>query len=198
MEPTMAMQSGFIDGLRRAYQAPLVHYLTEMLGDPEFARKLAQDSFEKVQKLCRPDQLSFPRATLFGIATTFALAQLRRRRIERVAEAADTENEELPDQDALPADPQVTAGQIGQQLATAIKELRPSLRRVFVMAHVQGKARQEIAAALGVSEKRVGKRMTRALRLCRERLASQGVHLIDIDRARDPSELEGERVVALR
>jgi hypothetical protein len=49
-----------------------------------------------------------------------------------------------------------------------------------------------------VSEKRVDKRMTRALRLCRERLASQGVHLTDVDRARDPTELVGERVVDIR
>lgn len=195
----MTIQSGFIDELRRAYQAPLVRYLTEVLGSPELARDAAQDSFEKVHKLYRPDQLIFPRVTLFGIATAFALAQLRRRRIERLAEAADTENtKELLDHDVPPVDCQALAVRIGQHLATAIKELRPGLRKVFVMAHVQGKSRQEIAAELGVSEKRVDKRMTRALRLCRERLASQGVHLTDVDRARDPTELVGERVVDIR
>ena len=103
-----------------------------------------------------------------------------------------------PDRDSLPVDRQVIACEVAGHLATAIKELRPSLRKVFVMAHIQGKTRQEIAAALGVSEKCVDKCMTRALRLCRERLASQGVHLTDIDRARDTRELLGERVVDLR
>jgi len=73
-----------------------------------------------------------------------------------------------PDQEAIP-------GQLGQCLASAIKELPMNLRNVFVMAHVQGKPRKEIALALGITEKALDKRMTKALRTCRERLASWGV-----------------------
>jgi RNA polymerase sigma factor (sigma-70 family) len=73
------------------------------------------------------------------------------------------------------------ADQIGQHLANVIKSLRPNLRKVFVMAHVQGKPRREIAAALGISEKRVDKRMTKALKACRDRLASQGIDLAEVE-----------------
>jgi RNA polymerase sigma factor (sigma-70 family) len=62
-----------------------------------------------------------------------------------------------------------------EQLATAIMKLRPVLRTVFVMAHVQGKSQEEIAEALGVTQRRVEKRMTKALRTCREWLLAEGL-----------------------
>ncbi|HEY1806821.1 MAG TPA: sigma factor-like helix-turn-helix DNA-binding protein [Terracidiphilus sp.] len=62
-----------------------------------------------------------------------------------------------------------------EQVAAAIIQLRPNLRTVFVMAHVLRRSRQEIAAALGISERRVDRRMIRALSACRERLVSQGI-----------------------
>lgn len=178
----MTTESGFIEGLCHAYRAPLVQYLTEMLGSPERAREVAQDSFEKVRSLYRQDQIVFPRALLFRVATNLALVQLRRGCIERqsLGEAADMENAEKPhNHDAQILDRQVVADQIGNHLVAAIKALPPTLRHVFVMAHVQGKSRNEIAVALGLSERRVDKRMAKALRACRERLASQGTNLTE-------------------
>ena len=62
-----------------------------------------------------------------------------------------------------------------QQLAAAILKLRPALRIVFVMAHVQGKSQEEIAEVLNLSPWRVQKRMTKALSTCRESLLSEGL-----------------------
>lgn len=66
-----------------------------------------------------------------------------------------------------------------EQLAAAIIGLPRNLRAVFVMANVQGKSRGEIAATLGISERRVDRRKTKALRLCRERLLSRGIDPVD-------------------
>jgi DNA-directed RNA polymerase specialized sigma24 family protein len=48
------------------------------------------------------------------------------------------------------------------------------------MAHVKGMTQDQIAAALGISEKRVEKRLTAALRGCRERLVSHGIDMTDV------------------
>jgi RNA polymerase sigma-70 factor (ECF subfamily) len=106
--------------------------------------------------------------------------QLRRRRLENALIMGSAGMDEVPDHRMGP-DRQAMADQIGQHLANAIKELRPNLRKVFVMAHVQGKPRKEIAAALGISEKRVDKRMTKALKACRARLSSRGIDLAEVD-----------------
>lgn len=190
----MTNQSGFVEQLCRQHKAALTAYLTDMVGSRETAQELSQDTFEKMHQTYRPDQVTFPRAMLFKIATNFALMHLRRRRTESkvlirpgaAVAAADPDFsaeaiiENVPDHGLSP-ERQALADQIGQHLATTIKELRPNLRSVFVLAHVQGKPRREIATVLGVSEKRIDKRMTKALKQCRERLASRGIDLADAD-----------------
>lgn len=189
----MTNQSGFVEQLCRRYEATLTAYLASMVGSWEIAQELTQDAFEKMHRMYRPDQVTFPRAMLFRVATNLALMHLRRRRIENkvficsaTTMAATNPDfcpeatiENVPDHGLSP-ERQALADQIGQHLATAIKELRPNLRSVFVLAHVEGKPRREIAAALGVSEKRIDKRMTKALKKCRERLASRGIELADV------------------
>jgi RNA polymerase sigma-70 factor (ECF subfamily) len=73
------------------------------------------------------------------------------------------------------------ADEINERLVQTIKELRPNLRVVLVMAHVQGIARKDIAEQLGISLKRVDKRMTKALRTLRERMESFGIDLLRVD-----------------
>jgi RNA polymerase sigma factor (sigma-70 family) len=64
-------------------------------------------------------------------------------------------------------------------VADAILTLPLRLRKVFVMSALLGKSRTEIAAELGISERRVDQRMTKALVTCRERLLAQGIDLAD-------------------
>lgn len=171
----------FIERLCRTHEAQLLAYLTQMLGRPELAREVAQDTFERVHRMYRPEQVMFPRAMLFKVATNFALMHLRRRRLESAMIMGSAGMEEVADEQGMGPDRQAMADEIGQHLANVIKELRPNLRNVFVMAHIQGKPRKEIAAVLGISEKRVDKRMTKALRTCRERLCSQGIDLAEVE-----------------
>ena len=188
----MTDQSGFVDQLCRRYKTPLTAYLASMVGSWEIAQELTEDTFEKMRQMYRPDQVIFPRAMLFQVGTNFALMHLRRRTENKVLicsaaimAAANPDFhpeaiiEDVSDQGLSP-ERQALADQIGQHLATAIKELRPNLRSVFVLAHVERKPRREIAATLGVSEKRIDKRMTKALKKCRERLASRGIELADV------------------
>jgi RNA polymerase sigma factor (sigma-70 family) len=178
--PRPGKPDGFVERLCRAHEAQLLAYLTQMLGRPELAREVAQDTFERLHRMYRPEQVAFPRAMLFKVATNFALMQLRRRRLENAMISGAAGMEEVPDPRVGP-DRQAMADQIGQHLVNVIKDLRPTLRNVFVMAHVQGKPRKEIAETLGISEKRVDKRMTKALKACRDRLSLHGIDLAEVD-----------------
>ena len=57
-----------------------------------------------------------------------------------------------------------------QRVADAARSLPMRLRKVFVMAHVQRKPREEIAAELHISAGQVDRRLTKALAACRRRL----------------------------
>lgn len=79
-------------------------------------------------------------------------------------------------------------GRRHEQLAAVIIGLPRNLRVVFVMAHLLRQSHREIADALGISEGRVERRLTKALRMCRERLIRRGVELT----RRNPPEPEAE------
>ena len=163
-----------------AHEAQLLGHLTKMLGREDLAQEVAQDAYEKLHRMYRPQELLFPRAMLFKVATNLALMHLRRRRIESAMFAAPEAMEEVAD-GGLGPERLVLAEQIGRRLAQVIKGLPPNLRAVFVMAQVEGRPRKEIARRLGISEKRLDKRMTRALKQCRMQLSSQGIDLVEVD-----------------
>ncbi len=170
----------FFEQLCRTHGAQLLAYLTQMLGRADLAREVAQDTYEQLHRMYRPDQVLFPRAMLFKVATNFALMHLRRRRLESAVIGAPEGMEQVADHAGGP-DRQVLSEQIAQRLVAVIQDLSPPLRAVFVLAHVQGTPRKEIAARLGISERRVDKRITRALKQCRMRLSSQGIDLAEVD-----------------
>jgi RNA polymerase sigma factor (sigma-70 family) len=174
MEP----QPGFIEQLCRAYEAPLLGYLTQMVGRRDVAQELAQDAFMSLYQAYRPEELLFPRAALFKVATNFALMHLRHRRTENAVSLEINPLDDLPDPHrGIDPEQEAAADEICRHLTKAIEKLRPTLHSVFVMGLVQGKPRKEIASALGISEKRVDKRMTKALRACRTRLVRAGIDL---------------------
>jgi len=53
-----------------------------------------------------------------------------------------------------------------EQVVEAIRALPARLRRPFVMAHVEGRSQEEIAAELCISQRRLERRLTRALICC--------------------------------
>ncbi len=178
----MPSQTGAIQDVCRAHEAQLAEYLTRMVGSPEVARKVSQVTFAHVQERYAHRRVLFPRALLFKIATLIAVTYLQRRRLASAADLGALTVDESAiggaggDEAGQPSDPE----RIGPCLAEAIKGLRPSLRQVFVMAHVEGKCRNELVAALAISERCLDKRLAKALRACRERLLARGIDLVEI------------------
>jgi len=170
----------WVGDLCRAHEPQLLPYLTRMLGQVDVAREVIQDTYERIHKLYKPQDVMFPRAMLYKIATNLALMRLRRARLESTIITGSAGMERIPDEAASP-DKRAMAEEINERLVQTIKELRPNLRTVLVMAHVQGIARKDIAEQLGISLKRVDKRMTKALRTLRERMESFGIDLLQVD-----------------
>ncbi|HEV2405296.1 MAG TPA: sigma-70 family RNA polymerase sigma factor [Ktedonobacterales bacterium] len=182
MDSKTTMQGDFLERLCRANEGPLQAYLTQMVGSADIARELVQDSFARI-RMSRPEHTAFPRAALFRVATDAALLYLRRRRAERMGFETAIDCEEAAQvarSDRIHPERQLSAEEYGASLARAIKALRLSHRKVFVMAHVQGKPRKEIAVALGISETRVDKRLTKALKAVRDHLGARAIDPADM------------------
>lgn len=164
-------------------EARLIDYLTKILGQATLAQKVAHDAYVRLQQADQALQLPYPRARLFNLATNLALMHLRRRRMERRATGATLNTEEV-DLEVLVghgAEPGQAAlcEQAAEELVRAIKTLAPRLREPLVMAFVQGRHRGDIALQLNISENTVDKRVTKAIRRCRELLAARGISIAD-------------------
>lgn len=178
--PAPGRHEELLEQLYREHEVPLLQYLTRMLGAPDLAREVAQDTYEKLHASYRAEEVVFPRAMLFKIATNTALMRLRRAKLEASIIRGPAGMDEVADE-APPPERRAIADQANRRLVEVIKTLPPNLRQVFVMAYVQGVARKEIADQLGLTLKRVDKRLTRALKECRERLAALGIDPLCLD-----------------
>jgi RNA polymerase sigma-70 factor (ECF subfamily) len=165
----------FVSRLSRSHGLALHRFLMRMLGRKEAAEDVAQDTYLKLYRLSRPDEVSCPQALLFDVATKLALTRLRRARAEAALAAAGAEEAEaVPDPTALP-DQRVAADQAMRQLAAIVEELTPNLRQVFIMRYVKQMPRQEIAEQLNISVGALEQRLTRALTQCRSQLSASGL-----------------------
>lgn len=160
--------------LYREHEAALLQYLKRMLGTKELAREVAQETYERLQTTYQGQELLFPRAMLFKIATSVALMHKRRERREAALLTGSDGMDEVPD-DSAPIEQRVMAQEARQCLFDVIRELPPKLRDAFILAYVQGLPRKDIAGRLGIPLKRLEKRLTQALKLTRERLLTLGI-----------------------
>src|SRR5262245_50851037 len=91
-----------VEELCRAHEPQLLQDLTRMLGRVDLAREVIQDTYEKIHKQYRPDEVMFPRAMLYKVATNFALMRLRRARLESSIITGSQGMERVPDEAASP------------------------------------------------------------------------------------------------
>jgi RNA polymerase sigma-70 factor (ECF subfamily) len=164
----------FVAELRRAHGSQLLQFLARMLGQAGCAREVAENAYEEIRRRDKVQDLVFPRATLYKVAIRFALMRLRRDKSEAPMKGISAAMDPVPNI-RTSQDMRISAEEANEKVAQTIRGLRPRLRTVFVMAHLQGIARADIAAQLGISLKRVDKRMTKALRTLRERMGSLGM-----------------------
>lgn len=148
-----------------AYEGRLLAYLTQMLGDPDAARDVAQDTFlAAYQALPRWQPPAQPAAQplspwLYRIATNRALSLLRARPATR-ANVEGMSRESLTAAGSMPFEERVAAREL---LQTALRRLSSEDAACLVLHFVAGERYGEIAERLGLSSEAVRKRIARGL-----------------------------------
>ncbi len=170
------MSTDWVSRLHSAHGAQLQQFLARMLGNREAAEEVAQETYLKLHRLCRSEEVVCPKALLFDAATKLALSYLKRKRAQAAqeADAGAWQLDEIPDDLARP-ERQAAAQQALQWLTQIVEQLPANLQRVFVLRYVRQMSRQEIADRLHISVNAVEQRLTRALAHCRVRLSALGL-----------------------
>jgi RNA polymerase sigma factor, sigma-70 family len=163
------------DRLYRSAYPRVYRTLTAILGDAAEAEDCAQDSFVKAFKAWkrwRPDAPA--EAWIHRIAVNGAISYRRRAQLRSVPE--------LLRRFGMPAgtkDPAHVATQ--PDLLKALRSIPPKLAAAIVLRHYHGYNNREIAAALGVSERTIGTRLSQATERLRALLEESDAPAFSLD-----------------
>src|SRR5688500_598308 len=82
------LATDFVSRLVSSHGAQLQRFLVRMLGRADLAEEVAQETYFKLHRLCKPEEVQCPQALLFDVATKLAITRLRRVRAEAAMLAA--------------------------------------------------------------------------------------------------------------
>lgn len=162
-----------------AYSSPIYRLGLRMLGTPQDAEDVLQNTFLSVlTHLSTFEGRSNLSTWLYRIATNEALMLIRKKKPEvNLDDSPAGENDEdlLPTQfvdwSALPED-ELLSGEGKKNLDAAIQTLPESMRIVFLLRDVEGLSIKETADALILTETNVKTRLLRARMFLREQLSA--------------------------
>jgi len=162
-----------------AYSSPIYRLGLRMLGTPQDAEDVLQNTFINVlTHLSTFEGRSSLSTWLYRIAANEALMLIRKKKPEINLDDSQTgENDEdlLPTQfmdwSALPED-ELLSGEGKKTLDSAIETLPESMRIVFLLRDVEGLSIKETADTLNLTETNVKTRLLRARMFLREQLST--------------------------
>lgn len=159
---TQARETVAIDGLHRAYRAPLLRFFSSRESDRSVAEDMVQQVFERLVQRGEIDSIDNARGYIFAIAQSVFADHVRKIGTRRV-HAHDEFDESL--HGGVDFSPEYVLDK-RERLARAMEILQglPERSRViFVLRRLEGVKYQEIAARLGISVSAVEKHMERAI-----------------------------------
>lgn len=186
---TVSAEAGLLERLRSGdrhafsdlvelYSLRLYHLALKMLGNPQDAEDVLQETYLKAFRHIRGfDGRSSLSTWLYRIATNEALMVLRRKHPEFISldepvQDEDGEHEPLQIVDwcCIP-EHEMSNSETRQELDLAVQHLPATLRVVFVLRDMENLSTQETADVLGLSETAVKTRLSRARLRLREELS---------------------------
>lgn len=169
------------EALVRRYERPLFNYIRRFVGNVSDAEDIFQDTFVRVHGSLWRFRVSSPfKPWLYCIASNRCIDLLRRR--QRTSPSApgtqtrenrtDASSERPPRPDANCATSGHTA--LSEILEAAIRELRPKVRAVYLMARYESIPHEEIAGALRIDTDTVKLRINKAVKHLLKAIEEEG------------------------
>lgn len=172
--------AGAFERLLRRHRGPLYTFAARMLGDPQRAEDVAQETFLRIVRGAGDWEARARFTTwMYTIARNLCADAARREKVRR-GPGGEASGAEAAGVDDLPGDgpsPERAAESLRLRplLLRALAALPEEQREVFVLREQAGLAFREIAQVAGVSENTAKSRMRYALEGLRRLLAEAGV-----------------------
>jgi RNA polymerase sigma-70 factor (ECF subfamily) len=157
------------------FSAPIYNYVLRMVGDPDRAADITQDTFIKAyRKLDTVTDATSTRSWLYRIATNTAIDDMRRRRmVSPMGDDAPT-YANRPDQAPGP-EAQVMAATLDERVQRALMTLRPNHRQCLLLSDLDDMSARQIGEVMGLSYAATRTLLCRARGEMRRALAAEGL-----------------------
>ena len=163
------------DRLYIEYSAPIYNYALRMIGDPDRAADIAQDTFIKAyRKLDTLTDASSARSWIYRIATNTAIDEMRRSR--HTVRPSDEDDRPLEQPDGGPGpETQVLSGMLDERIGRALLRLKPNHRQCLILSDVDDMSAGQIGEVMGMTHGAVRVLLCRARGEMRRLLAAEGL-----------------------
>jgi RNA polymerase sigma-70 factor, ECF subfamily len=156
------------------FSAPIHNYVLRMVGDPDRAADITQDTFIKAyRKLHTVTEATSTRSWLYRIATNTAIDDMRRRRMVTPMGDDAPSYANRPDQRPGP-EAQVMASTLDERVQRALMQLRPNHRQCLLLSDLEDMSPHQIGDVMGLSYAAVRTLLCRARGEMRRALAAEG------------------------
>lgn len=157
------------------HSGPIYNYALRMIGDPDRAADITQDTFIKAyRKLHTLTDASSTRAWIYRIATNTAIDEMRRRR--NVVRMGDDEERHVEQPDGGPGpETQVLSGLLDERIGRALLHLKPNHRQCLILSDVEDMSAQQIGEVMEMTNGAVRVLLCRARAEMRRLLAAEGL-----------------------
>jgi RNA polymerase sigma-70 factor (ECF subfamily) len=176
VEGVLANAPGAFERLVREHQALCWHIIYRMVGHPEDARELCQETFLRVhQSLHQYRYESALKSWIGRVAYSIALRHLERRRIP-LAEPATDGNDVTPLEDVgdeFDLEAACADAEMARRLHAAIEALPPLQRTVLTLYHLEDAPIAQIAQITGLLDGTIKSHLFRSRLRLREALESR-------------------------
>ena len=163
------------DRLFSEFSAPIYNYALRMIGDPDRAADIAQDTFIKAyRKLHTLTDASSTRSWIYRIATNTAIDEMRRRRNVVRMDDDDDRHVEQPDGGPGP-ETQVLSGLLDERIGRALLRLKPNHRQCLILSDVEDMNAQQIGEVMEMTNGAVRVLLCRARAEMRRLLTAEGL-----------------------
>ena len=157
------------------YSSPIFNYVLRMVGDPDRAADVVQDTFIKAyRKLDTVTDATSTRSWLYRIATNTAIDDMRRRRMVTAipddSPVFTNRADERPGPEA-----QYLASTLDERVQRALMTLRPNHRQCLLLSDLEDMSAHAVGEVMGLSYAAVRTLLCRARGEMRRALAAEGL-----------------------
>lgn len=162
------------DRIFEEYSAPIYNYVLRMVGDPDRAADVTQDTFIKAhRKLETLTDAAATRSWLYRIATNTAIDDMRRRKM--LVRMGDEQPQFVNRPDHRPGpEAVVMAATLDERVQRALLSLRANHRQCLLLSDLEDMSAQQIGEVMGLSYAAVRTLLCRARAEMRRALAAEG------------------------